>query len=44
VTSVLFEERSQTFAVPRCIAMGDTSHLYAGGMSVRPRGLIANHR
>jgi probable phosphoglycerate mutase len=44
VTTVLFEERSQTFAVPRCLAMGDTSHLYAGGMNVRPRGLIANHR
>lgn len=43
VTTVLFEERSQHFAVPRCIGMGDVSHLYANGISYRPRGLLGNH-
>jgi probable phosphoglycerate mutase len=43
VTTILFEERSEHFAVPRCIGLGDVSHLYAGGMSYRPRGLMGNH-
>lgn len=43
VTTILMEERSEHFAVPRCIALGDVSHLYANGMSYRPRGLLGNH-
>ncbi|WP_438348570.1 histidine phosphatase family protein [Paenibacillus sp. FA6] len=43
VTTILFEERSQHLAVPRCTAMGDTSHLYANGMNYQPRGLLGNH-
>ncbi|OAB40134.1 histidine phosphatase family protein [Paenibacillus glacialis] len=43
VTTVLLEERSKEFAVPRCIGMGDVSHLYANGMNYRPRGLLGNH-
>ncbi len=42
VTTVLFDERSAEWAVPRCLAVGDTSHLYAAGLPVRPRGIIAN--
>lgn len=43
VTTVLFEERSEHFAVPRCIGMSDVSHLYASGMSRQLRGLLGNH-
>jgi hypothetical protein len=32
VTTILFDERSQKWAVPRCIGMGDLSHLYAKGL------------
>lgn len=42
VTTVLFEERSKEWAVPRCLGMGDVSHLYKAGLPVRPRGITAN--
>lgn len=42
VTTVLFDERSDSWAVPRCIGLGDVSHLYAAGLPVRPRGIKAN--
>ena len=42
VTTVLFEERSQDFAAPRCLSVGDTSHLHAAGLSPRPRGIVSN--
>ena len=42
VTIVLFDERSAEWAVPRCLALGDTAHLYTAGLPVRPRGIIAN--
>ena len=42
VTTILFDERSEEFAVPRCIGVGDVSHLYAAGLPVQPRGIIAN--
>lgn len=42
VTTVLFDERSPTWAVPRCIGLGDTSHLHLAGLKVRPRGILAN--
>lgn len=42
VTTVLFDERSTEWAIPRCIEVGDTSHLYAAGLPVRPRGIHAN--
>ena len=42
VTTVLFEERSERFAVPRCIALGDTSHLYHASLPEQPSGLAAN--
>ncbi|GMQ58525.1 hypothetical protein AN1V17_29200 [Vallitalea sediminicola] len=42
VTTILFEERSEEWAVPRCIGFGDTSHLYEAGMECSSTGLSAN--
>ncbi len=41
VTTIFFEQRSETWAVPRCIGLGDVSHLYAANLPVRPRGMFA---
>jgi len=43
VTTILFEQRSPEWAVPRCIGLGDVSHLYAAGLPVLPRGIQANY-
>jgi probable phosphoglycerate mutase len=42
VTTVLFEERSAEWAVPRCIGLGDVSHLHMAGLGVQPSGIKAN--
>jgi probable phosphoglycerate mutase len=42
VTTVLFDQRSQEYAVPRCLNVSDISHLYAWGRAPRPRGIVAN--
>jgi broad specificity phosphatase PhoE len=42
VTTILLDERSPEWAVPRCLAVGDVSHLYAEGLPVQQRGLLAN--
>ncbi len=42
VTTILFEERSSTWAVPRCIGMSDVSHLHKKGLKVKPRGIKGN--
>lgn len=42
VTTILFDERSKEWAVPRCIGLSDVSHLYAEGLPVQPAGIIAN--
>ncbi|GIQ67637.1 histidine phosphatase family protein [Xylanibacillus composti] len=42
VTTVLFDERSDSWAVPRCIGMADVSHLYEAGIPVSTHGLKAN--
>ncbi len=42
VTTVLFEERSPEWATPRCLAVGDTSHLLAAGLEPGGCGLVAN--
>ena len=42
VTTILFDERSETWATPRCIGMGDTSHLYEAGLPVSRSGIKAN--
>ena len=42
IDAAVFDERSTEWAVPRCIGMGDVSHLYAAGLPVQARGIIAN--
>jgi len=39
VTTIFFEQRSADWSVPRCVALGDTSHLYAAGLAISPRGI-----
>lgn len=43
VTTVLFDERTEGVATPRCIGLGDVSHLHHAGLRPRPRGIKANH-
>jgi len=43
VTTVLFDERSTRWAVPRCLGVADISHLYAAGLPMQPSGIKANH-
>ena len=42
VSTIVFEERSEAWAVPRCLGLGDVSHLYEARLPVQPRGLKAN--
>ena len=42
VTTILFDERSPTWATPRALCVADTSHLYAAGLPVSPHGIKAN--
>lgn len=42
VTTVLFDERSKQWAVPRAIGVADVSHLYAAGLPVSTSGVKAN--
>lgn len=42
VTTILFEHRTSRWAVPRCIGLGDISHLYAAGLQPKPRGILGN--
>lgn len=39
ITTLFMDQRSNEWAVPRCIELGDTSHLYAAGLPVRLRGI-----
>lgn len=43
VTTLLMEERSDQWVVPRCIGLGDVSHLYATGLPIQPRGIYAKN-
>jgi broad specificity phosphatase PhoE len=43
ITTILFEERFPGKAVPRCISLGDISHLVAAGLSPQPVGIVANY-
>lgn len=43
VTTVFFEQRSDDWAVPRCAGIGDTGHLYAAGLQVKPRGILGKN-
>lgn len=42
VTTILFDERGPTTAVPRCLGLSDTSHLYKAGLPIQPAGIVAN--
>lgn len=42
VTTILFDERSGGLATPRCLGVGDISHLYAEGLPMQPAGIKAN--
>lgn len=42
VTTILMEERSDSWAVPRCTSLGDTGHLLAAGLPRSPVGLEGN--
>jgi probable phosphoglycerate mutase len=41
VSLVFLEQRSEEWAVPRCIYVGDTGHLQVAGLPIRPRGIMA---
>jgi broad specificity phosphatase PhoE len=42
VTTIFFEEHSETWAVPRALQVADLSHLAAAGLSPQPRAMGAN--
>jgi probable phosphoglycerate mutase len=42
ITTILFDERSKKWAVPRCIGLGDVSHLHKAGLPVSASGIKAN--
>ena len=42
VTTILFDERSEGRAVPRCIGLGDVSHLHEACLPVSTGGIKAN--
>ena len=44
VTTILFDERSDTWATPRVIGMGDLSHLYEADLPMSLKGVKANDR
>lgn len=44
VTTILFEERGEEWAVPRALSVGDVSHLYEARLPVQPRGIRGNYR
>lgn len=43
VSTYLFEERSQDWAVPRALSVADVSHLYEARLPVQPRGIRGNY-
>jgi hypothetical protein len=43
ITTILFEERFPGKVVPRCIGLGDISHLVAAGLAPQPVGIVANY-
>ncbi|MEF3302983.1 histidine phosphatase family protein [Paenibacillus sp. GYB003] len=44
VTTVLFEERSEHWAVPRCLGLGQVAHLHLEGLPVSTAGLLAGDK
>lgn len=43
ITTVLLDERSPDFAVPRCLALGEIGHLQQAGLQPKPVGIKANY-
>jgi probable phosphoglycerate mutase len=43
VTMISFEQTSETWAAPKCLTFGDTSHLYESGLDVKWKG-VRKHR
>jgi broad specificity phosphatase PhoE len=43
ITTVLMEQRSEQWALPRCLAVGEVGHLREAGLPVRYRGLLGNN-
>lgn len=39
VTTIVLDQRSEQWAVPRCVALGETSHLYKSGLPIQYRGI-----
>lgn len=39
VTTIVMDQRSEKWAVPRCIAVGETSHLYKSELPLQYRGI-----
>ena len=42
VSCLVFDERSERWATPRALYIGDTSHLYDADLPVQPHGIKAN--
>jgi broad specificity phosphatase PhoE len=42
VTKVLFDERDSDTATPRCLCVGDTSHLHTEELPIQPHGIKSN--
>lgn len=42
VTTILLDERVPGIATPRCLGVGDISHLHAAGLPMQPAGIKAN--
>lgn len=42
ITTVLLDERAPGYAVPRCLGLGDISHLNTSGCCPLPVGMFAN--
>ncbi|WP_374689434.1 histidine phosphatase family protein [Promineifilum sp.] len=43
ITTVLFDERNERYATPRCLGLGDVGHLVAAGLALNPVGIKANY-
>ncbi|MCQ6557534.1 histidine phosphatase family protein [Paenibacillus mendelii] len=42
VTTILMDERTDQWAVPRCLGLGDTSHLFGSELPTSSQGIMAN--
>ncbi|MFD0959939.1 histidine phosphatase family protein [Paenibacillus chungangensis] len=42
VTTVVMDRSSEQWAMPRCVALGETAHLYKSGLPVQYRGIASD--